>query len=102
MIHVAATIEVVEGKRAEFLAIFKANIPNVRAEAGCIEYGVAVDVATGLGAQKPVRANTAVAIEKWASVEALKAHLAAPHMAAYREKVKELVKGVELRVLEPA
>jgi len=32
----------------------------------------------------------------------LKAHLAAPHMAAYREQVKDLVGGVALQVLEPA
>ena len=30
------------------------------------------------------------------------AHLAAPHMLQYRDSVKDIVAGVEIRVLEPA
>ncbi len=41
-------------------------------------------------------------IEKWASVEALYAHSAAPHMAQYREKVKDHVVSVKLHVTEAA
>ncbi|MEZ5728970.1 MAG: hypothetical protein R3E48_13825 [Burkholderiaceae bacterium] len=32
-------------------------------------------------------------IEKWASVDALKAHAAAPHMAAYGARVKDMLAG---------
>ncbi len=102
MIHVLATIEVAPGKRDAFLAEFNRIVPLVRAEAGCIEYGPAVDIATGLGAQPPVRDNVVTAIEKWESLDALRAHLAAPHMAEYRIRVKELVIGVQLHVLQPA
>ncbi len=38
MIYVVATIELVEGKREEFLAEQRNLLPLVRAEAGCIEY----------------------------------------------------------------
>jgi quinol monooxygenase YgiN len=38
MIYVIATIEVAAGRRADFLAILRANVPNVLAEDGCIEY----------------------------------------------------------------
>ena len=41
-------------------------------------------------------------IEKWDSVEALQAHLEAPHMARYRRTVKDIVLEVSIRVLEPA
>ncbi|MFH1569176.1 MAG: antibiotic biosynthesis monooxygenase [Gemmatimonadota bacterium] len=41
-------------------------------------------------------------VEQWASLAALQAHLGAPHMATYRQRVKDLVKGVSLQVLEPA
>ena len=44
MIHVVAIITTKPGKRAEFLTAYRANIPAVRAEAGCIEYGPAIDV----------------------------------------------------------
>ena len=43
MIHVLAVITANAGKRAEVLAAFNANVPAVRAEKGCIEYGAAVD-----------------------------------------------------------
>ncbi|MFO0967956.1 MAG: putative quinol monooxygenase [Gemmataceae bacterium] len=102
MIHVIATIEVQRGERAAFLAEFHRIVPLVRAEAGCIEYGPTVDVASGAAAQGPVRDNVAVIVEKWESLEALKAHMQAPHMAEYRLRVKDLVVGVQLQVLEPA
>jgi quinol monooxygenase YgiN len=41
-------------------------------------------------------------IEKWADLNALKAHLQAPHMTAFRECVKDLVGGVHLQILRPA
>ena len=101
MIHVLATIRLAKGKRAEWLVIFKANMPAVHAEAGCIEYQPAMDVPTGLTAQSAVDDDEVVVIEKWESLDHLKAHSAAPHMASYREKVKGLVTGMTLRILEP-
>jgi quinol monooxygenase YgiN len=41
-------------------------------------------------------------VEKWESPAALHAHLAAPHMASFRERVKGMVTGIEIRVLAPA
>ena len=102
MIHVIATIEVKPGKRDAFLAEFHRIVPLVHAEAGCIEYGPTVDVASGIAVQGPLRENIAVIIEKWASLDALKAHMHAPHMAGYRVAVKELVVGVQLQILAPA
>ena len=77
-------------------------IPDVRAEAGCIEYGPAVDAETDIPIQFRIGADKVVVIEKWETVAALKAHGVAPHMQAYRAKVKDFVKGMELRVLSPA
>ena len=45
--------------------------------------------------------HVVVVVEKWASVPTLQAHLAAPHMAEYRQRVGGLVKKVTLQVLEP-
>ena len=102
MIHVIATIQVHPGQRAAFLKEFHQLVPLVRAEQGCLEYGPTIDVASGIAAQPPVRNDVVVVVEKWESLPALEAHLAAPHMLAYREKVKDLVTSVELRVLAPA
>ena len=102
MIHVLATVEIVPGRREDFLAEFRRVMPAVHQEAGCLEYGPAIDVPTGLAAQAPLRPDVAVIVEKWETLDALKAHLAAPHMAEYRARVKDLVQRVSLQVLQPA
>ncbi|HMJ89006.1 MAG TPA: putative quinol monooxygenase [Candidatus Acidoferrum sp.] len=102
MIHVIATIEVAPGTRDAFLAEFRKLTPKVHAENGCIEYGAAIDVNSGISIQDAPRVDTVVVIEKWSDVSALKAHLAAPHMNEYREAVKDMVRGVRLQVLQPA
>ncbi|MGA1198815.1 MAG: putative quinol monooxygenase [Candidatus Latescibacterota bacterium] len=102
MIHVIATIEVVPGKRDEFIGHFNDNVPNVLAEDGCLAYGPTVDLETDLAVQIPLRDNVVTIVEQWESLDHLKAHIVAPHMATYREKVKDIVKGASLQVLEPA
>lgn len=102
MIHVIATIEVVPGKRDAFLAEFHRVMPHVHAETGCLEYGPAVDVPASLPVTTPVRDNVVVIVEKWESLDALRAHLAAPHMKEYRTRVQDLVVRVQLQVLQPA
>jgi len=101
MIHVLATIELQPGCRERFLAEFHQIIPAVRQEAGCVEYGSTVDLATDIAAQQAVRPDTVVVVEKWSSIEALKAHLIAPHMVAYRPKVRDFVSATRLQILEP-
>lgn len=102
MIHVLAIITAKAGQREAMLEAVRANIPAVRAEDGCIEYGPAVD-AEGLGSfQTRFGPDTFLVIEKWRDAEALKAHAAAPHMAAYAAKVKDLIAGRVIHVLAPA
>ncbi len=101
MINVIASIRVKAGKRSEFLEIFKSNVPKVRAEKGCIEYFPTVDVDSGLPPQS-LDENVVTIIEKWESLEALRDHLVAPHMLAYKGKVKDIVEGLSLKVLREA
>lgn len=98
MIHVLAIITTKPGKRDEVLAHFRANVPAVKAEQGCIEYGAAVDAD---GPFAKFGADTFVVIEKWESPEALKAHAAAPHMAAYAAKTREHIANRAIHVLSP-
>jgi quinol monooxygenase YgiN len=102
MIHVIATIKLSPGKRAEFLKEFHALVPLVKAEAGCIDYGPAIDIASGHPAQPAPRDDVVTVVERWKDLEALRAHSVAPHMLAWREKSKGLVQGLDLLVLEPA
>ena len=101
MINVLASIHVKEGQMPTFLEIFKANIPNVLQEKGCLEYLPTVDVPTGLGPQE-LNPDRVTIVEKWGSLEDLLAHLVAPHMLIYQEKVKNIVEKVSLKVLTAA
>ena len=99
MIHVIAIITAKPGQRADVLKNFAANRPTVLAEAGCIEYGAAVDVENmGTAAYGP---DAFVVIEKWESADHLKAHAVAPHMKEYGARNKDLVAGRVIHVLSP-
>lgn len=102
MIHVVAVITAKPGKRAEVLKAFNANVPAVRAEKGCIEYGAAVDAEGAPSIQTKYGNDTFIVIEKWESLEHLRAHSHAPHMVAYAEKVKPLLAERIIHVLSPA
>ncbi len=102
MIHVIAIITAKPGQREQVLEIARANIPAVRAEDGCIEYNLAVDAEGMGGFQTKFGADTFVFVEKWRDAAALKAHAAAPHMAAYGAKVKDMLAARVIHVLSPA
>jgi quinol monooxygenase YgiN len=101
MIHVLAIITAKPGQRDTILKAFRANMPAVHAETGCIEYAPAID-AVGAGAnQAKLGPDSFVVVEKWDSLDALKAHAASPHMAAYGAKTRELVASRVIHVLSP-
>jgi len=102
MIHVLAIITAKPGMREQILQAFRANMPAVHAEAGCIEYGPATDAEGAGGFQTKFGSDTFVVIEKWESLDHLKAHAASPHMAAYAAKTKEMIASRVIHVLSPA
>ncbi len=102
MIHVIAIITAKPGMREAILREFRANMPAVHAENGCIEYGPATDTPDMGKIQTQFGADTFVVIEKWETPEALKAHAAAPHMAAYAAKTKDMIASRVIHVLSPA
>jgi quinol monooxygenase YgiN len=101
VIHVLATIELNPGTRDEFLSHFRQIVPLVLRETGCLEYGPTVDLATEIPVQLPVRDDVVTVVEKWASLADLQAHLAAPHMVQYRQRVASLLCSTSIQVLAP-
>lgn len=102
MIHVIAIITAKPGQRESVLEHFRANVPAVHAEQGCLGYEPVVD-AEGAGAmQAPIGPDAFMVVEKWESLDALKAHAAAPHMAAYGAKVKDMLATRVIHILTPA
>ena len=102
MVHVLAFITAKPGLRDAVLNLFRANMPAVHAEAGCIEYRPAIDADGFGGFQTELGSDTFVVIEKWESADALKAHAAAPHMKTYGEKTRDLLASRVIHVLSDA
>jgi len=101
MIHVIAQVEIEAGQREAFLVAFKEIVPEVLQEQGCIEYGPTVDLETDMERQHRDE-NRVTIIEKWETLDDLENHLTAPHMLAYRERIKDMVRHAQLNVLSPA
>ena len=98
MIHVLATVTAKPGMRDRILEAFRANMPAVHAEEGCIEYGPAIDLDDAGPIQTKLGPDTFVVIEKWSSLDTLKAHAASPHMAAYGARTRDMIAS---RVIHP-
>jgi quinol monooxygenase YgiN len=101
MIHVVAVIVAKPERRDDILDAYRANVATVRAEAGCIEYDATIDADGAPGFAAKLGPDTVVVIEKWESADALKAHAASPHMAAYAAATKEWVASRLIHVLTP-
>lgn len=101
MIHVIASITVQASKRDAFLEIFKANIPKVLEEEGCVEYSATVDFPTEIPIQE-TNANVVTVVEKWETFAHLEAHFTALQMLEYKAKVESMVEDVSLKILQDA
>ena len=99
MIYGVVSVRVKPGKREEYIALFKTIAVKVRAEKGCLQYITAVDFKVGLPIQV-FEENVVTILEKWESLEALQAHLAAPYMAEFFQKEGALVEGNVLKMLQ--
>lgn len=87
---------------ADYIAKTRAVVPAVRAENGCQMYTLLEDAETSW--EKPMRfgERTLWMIEKWDSIDALKAHLEAPHMKAFGPTVRSMRASGTFHVLQEA
>jgi len=107
MIHVIAIITTKPGKREEVLANIQEGLPRVHAERGCIEYALASDAeidprytaAGSPGLNTALGPDALVVIEKWESLEALDAHIAALPSAPSSVKNRDLIAGRVVHIL---
>ena len=100
MLHILVTMMVKEGHMKEFLAVCEELRPLVLREKGCQAYDYARETASPLGIQEPIETNRITLIERWESMDALKAHMETPHMKAAGLKMKDLRSSVTARVAE--
>ena len=103
MVFVIVNYETKDGRRDDFLTEFKQIVTMVRAEKGCLKYEPTIDeLNSGLPTTFSTNANRITLIEMWESVAALKAHIVAPHMSEFRERVKPYLAKVEIQLLRPS
>ncbi|MBR2873642.1 MAG: antibiotic biosynthesis monooxygenase [Lentisphaeria bacterium] len=95
MIHVVARMEIKPGCMEQFLKILLDNTPTVLAEKGCCRYESCLDT------KEEDKDKYVTILESWESEEHLKAHLATPHMANFREAVKDLRVSSNVTVMAP-
>lgn len=99
MIHVIAMIHARPGRRDAVLREFRANVAAVHAEPGCIEYAAVVDLQDAPSFQAACGDDAFMVIEKWKDRDALQAHAASAHMAAYAQRTADLVASRTIHIL---
>jgi quinol monooxygenase YgiN len=87
-----------DGRMEEFLSLCEKLRPLVLAEKGCHGYDYTREIASPLSMQEPTDSNRITLVERWDSLEALRAHGEAPHMKEIGSKMKDLRSSVIARV----
>ena len=82
LLTVIASMKAAPGREAELRAALEALIETTVAEPGCVNYDL------HQGAEDPA---TFFFYENWESAEQLDAHLAAPHLVAFADRIPELL-----------
>lgn len=99
MIHVIATIKVNEEGWEKLVEAFRGILPTVRRKNGCLEYGLAVDVESGLPGQVLLEEKSLVIVEKWSDLDALNAHITDPEYRAWFDQVEHLIEDASMQIL---
>ncbi|MDR1977627.1 MAG: antibiotic biosynthesis monooxygenase [Synergistaceae bacterium] len=84
MIVVTSTFKSLPGKRAEIVELSRPCVEATRKEKGCVRYELF------LSGEDDV---TLQFIEEWTDLDSLRAHLKAPHLAAFKERRAGSVDG---------
>lgn len=87
VILVTGTIDIDPDQRAAFVEAAQACMTPTRAEDGCEHYAFTADL------DDPGRFHVA---ERWASDDAMNAHMQSPHLAAFMGALGGIVRGASL------
>ncbi len=99
MINVIAIITAHPGKRDELLKVFTEVVPLVHQEKGYIEYEPVTDT-DNEGSQAKIGEDSYMVIEKWETMDDLRAHSASSHMAEFGKKAGHLIADRKVYVLD--
>jgi quinol monooxygenase YgiN len=92
MIVVTSTFKSLVGKREQVIEFARPCVEATRKEKGCVRYELFVSSEDDVTLQF---------IEEWTDLDSLRAHLKSPHLAAFKEKRKDIVEeGGILKLFE--
>lgn len=100
VIHVIAVISTQAGKRDEVLSAFEQVVPIVHTEHGCREYQPVTDIVGASSSAATLGPDSYMVIEKWDSIEDLRAHAASSHMSEFQRQVGDLIVDRKVYVLD--
>jgi quinol monooxygenase YgiN len=89
-----------KGRMEEFLAEGEKLRSLVLKEKGCLSYDYVREIPSPLPIQESIDPNRITLLERWDSLEALKAHSEAPHMRDFGDRMKDLRSSAVARVAE--
>lgn len=87
MILVTGTLDIDPDARKEFIAATQELMTATRAEAGCAHYAFSADLDDD---------GRFYVAERWESEEAMGAHMAQPHFAAFLGTVGGMIRGTDV------
>lgn len=93
MIVLIATLTIKSGSAEAVIAAAKPCIEGTRAEPGCVSYDLNHSVTDP---------DTMVFVERWATRDAIDAHMRMPHFLAWREKAAGLILDRRIEIITPA
>ena len=99
MIHIVAVITAHPGKRDELLEAFCQVLPLVHKEKGCVEYQPLTDAEGVSKSAALLGKDVYMVIEKWDSIDDVRAHASSSHMADFQQKTGHLVADRKVHVL---
>jgi len=102
MITSSAVITAKPGKCEAILQRLRANVPAVQAEKGCLRVRRRRRRRERVAVPDPLGPGHLPRHREVDGMEALKAHAAAPHMAAYGAKTREMIASRVIHILSPA
>lgn len=99
-VYVLCRFDLQPGKKDAYAEAVRTITDAVRHEKGCRFYSLVGDAETDMKNQMTFGPDVLWMVECWDSVDALKAHLAAPHMKAFGPKARTLRKSGTFHVLK--
>jgi quinol monooxygenase YgiN len=105
MIHVIVKIDLAPGCRDEYLELIDDYVRDSRNEEGCIEYTVTIpDESSAIFSRFPsagAAGDMVTTVAQWSDLDAYERHVGQPHVGRCIERVKHLIRGIDLQILHP-